>query len=97
VKFIKLLGLTLLLFCIFTSPCHAEGQVGMAEFYMILYCLTFAFYTFSFGGLILLFRKELGFKNSKTVKWIAFGIGFLLSVLFYIIDDFYFLPIFWCN
>ncbi|MBL1279421.1 MAG: hypothetical protein COA33_004080 [Fluviicola sp.] len=94
-KIIKPNGLFFVLLFFFVNPCYAEGQSGMAEFYMTLYCLTFGFYTFTIGGLILLLRKILGLKNSKTVRWIAFGIGFSLSIVFYLIDDFYFLPIFW--
>lgn len=87
-KFTKSIVLFFLLFFFSLNTCFAEGQTGMAEFYMVLYSLTFCFYILTIGGVILLTRKWLGFKNSKTVKWIAFGIGFLLSVLFYLIDNF---------
>ncbi|MCB9361017.1 MAG: hypothetical protein H6587_06380 [Flavobacteriales bacterium] len=94
-KYIKHIGLSFILIFFSINICLAEGQTGMAEFYMILYGLTFCFYIISIGSFILLIRKFLGKKNSKTIKLIAFGFGVLFSIIFYLIDGFYFLPIFW--
>ena len=78
-RFIKSGGLIFILLLFLVNPCYAEGQTGMVELYIILYGLTFCFYIFIIGGLILLFRKVLGFKSSNGVKWMAFVIGFVLQ------------------
>ena len=94
-KSIKSIGLSIILLLFLANPCFAEGQAGMTEFFVIIYSLSFCFYIITIGGIILLIRKILGLRNSKIVILIAFGIGLLLSILFYLIDSFYFIPIFW--
>lgn len=73
----------------------AEGQSGMKEYYFVLYLITSICYILIAGSLILLIRKVLKKANTKKTKLIAFTIGAIFTFIFYLIDEFYFLPIFW--
>lgn len=65
----------------------------MAEFYYTAYSITFIIYTAVIGSGILLYRKLKGYKNSIRKIILAYGIGFVEVVIFFLIDSFLFLPL----
>jgi peptidoglycan/LPS O-acetylase OafA/YrhL len=83
------------LFILTSKLCFAEGQNGLIEFMYVMYGLSFIFYTLVGGRLILFVRKRLKYENPRNVKLISYGTAFLLAVLFYILDDMAFLPLYW--
>ena len=82
-KLTKSIGLLIIITLLSVNTCFAEGQGGMAEFFLILFVLETVFYIAAIGGLILLIRKLFKYKNSLSVIIIAFGIGTLSSALYY--------------
>ena len=91
----KTKALTILFSFLSVRLCLAEGQTGLAEFYIIVYILTFIFYTVVGGGLILFIRSKIGLKNSRKVSILSFTLSFIAAIIFYLIDSFHFLPFFW--
>ncbi|MEM1001938.1 MAG: hypothetical protein AAGH46_04740 [Bacteroidota bacterium] len=85
----------LILIFLLGKNCFAEGQAGMSEFYVALYGLAFVLYTLTGGGLLIIIRQKIGYKNTLWTKVFAFAIALVAAIVFFLIDDFYFLPIFW--